>query len=84
MVLFMNAQDMAERGLQEGAQITLEAISDDGIERRVAGLCVIDYPMPRGSIAGYFPELNPLIPLAHHDFTAGTPAAKSVPVRVVT
>ena len=84
MVLFMNAQDMAERGLQEGAQVTLEAISDDGIERRVAGLCVIDYPMPRGSIAGYFPELNPLIPLAHHDFTAGTPAAKSVPVRVVT
>ena len=84
MVLFMNAQDMAERGLQEGAQITLEAISDDGIERRVAGLCVIDYPMPRGSIAGYFPELNPLIPLAHHDRTAGTPAAKSVPVRVIT
>ena len=84
MVLFMNAQDMAERGLQEGAQVTLEAISDDGIERRVAGLCVIDYPMPRGSIAGYFPELNPLIPLAHHDRTAGTPAAKSVPVRVVT
>ena len=84
MVLFMNAQDMAERGLQEGAQVTLEAISEDGIERRVAGLCVIDYPMPRGSIAGYFPELNPLIPLAHHDRTAGTPAAKSVPVRVVT
>ena len=84
MVLFMNAQDMAERGLQAGAQVTLEAISDDGIERRVAGLCVIDYPMPRGSIAGYFPELNPLIPLAHHDRIAGTPAAKSVPVRVVT
>jgi formate dehydrogenase major subunit len=38
--------------------------------------------MPRGSVAGYFPELNPLLPLAHHDRTSGTPAAKSIPVRV--
>ena len=28
-------------------------------------------------------SLNPLLPLAHHDRTSGTPAAKSIPVRVV-
>jgi formate dehydrogenase major subunit len=39
--------------------------------------------MSRGAIAGYYPELNPLLPLEYHDKTSGTPAAKSIPVRVV-
>ena len=83
MVLFMNAQDMADRGLKEYDKVALETISTDGIARRVEGLSVLDYPMPRGAIAGYYPELNPLIPLDYYDKTSGTPAAKSVPVRVV-
>jgi len=82
MVLFMNAGDRAARGLESGCTIALETISDDGIERRVDGLTVLDYPMPRGSVAGYFPELNPLLPLQHHDQISGTPAAKAIPVRV--
>ena len=81
-VLFMNAQDIADRGLKEYDKIALETISDDGIARRIDGLTVLDYPMPRGSIAGYYPELNPLLPLDYHDRTSGTPAAKSIPVRV--
>ena len=44
---------------------------------------IIDYPMSRGSVAGYYPELNPLLPLAHYDRISGCPAAKSIPVRVV-
>jgi formate dehydrogenase major subunit len=84
MVLFMNAQDLSDRGLKEYDKVALETISADGIARRVDGLTVLDYPMPRGSVAGYFPELNPLLPLDHHDRTSGTPAAKSVPVRVVS
>ena len=83
MVLFMNEQDRIARGLEAGVRIALETIADDGLQRRVEGLAVIDYPMPRGSVAGYFPELNALLPLAHHDRTSGTPAAKSIPVRVV-
>ena len=83
MVLFMNADDRIERGLKAGSCITLETISADGVQRRVEGLTVLDYPMPRGSVAGYYPELNPLLPLEHHDKISGTPAAKSIPVRVV-
>ena len=49
----------------------------------VEGLTAIDYPMPAGSIAGYYPELNPLLPLAYYDPISGCPAAKSIPVRVV-
>lgn len=83
MVLFMNAQDIADRGLKEYDKVALETISNDGITRRVEGLSVLDYPMPRGAIAGYYPELNPLIPLDYYDRVSGTPAAKSIPVRVV-
>ena len=83
MVLFMNADDRAARGLEDGSRIALETISDDGVQRRVSGLTVLDYPMPRGSVAGYYPELNPLLPLEYYDRISGTPAAKSIPVRVV-
>jgi len=83
MVLFMNAEDLAMRGLASGARIALETISTDGMTRRVEGLTALDYPMPRGAVAGYYPELNPLLPLDYYDRISGTPAAKSIPVRVI-
>ncbi len=83
MVLFIHEQDRVDRGLENGAVVTLETISNDGIARRVDGLTVIDYPMSRGAIAGYYPELNPLLPLDYYDEISGTPAAKSIPVRIV-
>ncbi len=82
MVLFMNPEDRIARGIEQQARVTLETICDDGVPRRVEGLTILDYPMPLGSVAGYFPELNPLLPLSHHDKISGTPAAKSIPVRV--
>jgi len=83
MVLFMNAQDREDRGLANEAKVALETIAGDGVTRRVEGLTVIDYPMSRGAVAGYYPELNPLLPLEYYDKLSGTPAAKSIPVRVV-
>jgi len=83
MILFMNAEDIAARGLEAGTKVALETFSADGIARRVEGLTILDYPMSRGSVAGYYPELNPLLPLAFYDKTSGCPAAKSIPVRVV-
>jgi molybdopterin-dependent oxidoreductase alpha subunit len=83
MVLFMNAEDRAARGLEPGARVALETITGDGVRRHVDGLTVLDYPMPRGAVAGYYPELNPLLPLEYYDKLSGTPAAKAIPVRVV-
>ena len=82
MVLFMNIEDRLARGLEKEAQVSLETISRDGVSRRIDGLTVLDYPMPRGALAGYYPELNPLLPLDYYDRISGTPAAKSIPVRV--
>ncbi|MGJ8526838.1 Protein YdeP [Halomonadaceae bacterium LMG 33818] len=83
MVVFMNNEDMNERGLVTGDKIALETMSTDTTERKVAALTVLEYPMPRGSIAGYYPELNPLLPLDYYDRTSGTPAAKSIPVKTL-
>lgn len=83
MVLFMNKEDRIARGLEDGSRVALETIAKDGVPRRVDALTVIDYPMPRGAVAGYYPELNPLLPLDHYDEISGTPAAKSIPVRVM-
>lgn len=83
MILFMNLEDRVARGIGKEEQVSLETISSDGVCRRVDGLTVLDYPMPRGAIAGYYPELNPLLPLDYFDRISGTPAAKSIPVRVV-
>lgn len=82
MVLFMNIEDRLARGLEKEARVSLETISDDGVQRRIEGLTVLDYPMPRGALAGYYPELNPLLPLDYYDRISGTPAAKSIPVRM--
>ena len=38
--------------------------------------------IPEGTIAGYFPECNPLIPLWHHAKESKVPAAKAIDVIV--
>jgi hypothetical protein len=48
----------------------------------VRGFKVEPYAIPQGSIGAYYPETNPLLPLAHHDLKSKTPVAKSIPVLV--
>jgi molybdopterin-dependent oxidoreductase alpha subunit len=81
-VVFMNKDDMAARGIAPQALVEIEALSGDGMERRVRGFAALPYDIPRGSIAAYYPETNPLLALAYHDHKSQTPAAKSIPVIV--
>ena len=54
----------------------------DGHKRRIDGLEVVPFDLPSGTIVGYYPELNPLIAISHHDRSSKTPASKAVPVRI--
>lgn len=81
-VLLINPEDMARAGLSEGQQVALVSDAEDQVERAVEGLRVTPFSLPDGCVAGYYPELNPLIALEHHDRASKTPAAKSVPVRI--
>ena len=82
-VLFMNRADIARLGLRDGAKAAVETVSDDGVSRRLGGLRVVAYDIPQGNCGGYYPEMNVLIPLWHHDAQSKTPAAKSIAVKVI-
>jgi molybdopterin-dependent oxidoreductase alpha subunit len=83
-VVFVGAEEMRRLGLRPDQYVTLETVADDGRQRRVGGLRVVPYNLPPGCIAAYYPECNPLIPLWHHAERSQVPAAKSVPVRILS
>ncbi|MBB4859390.1 molybdopterin-dependent oxidoreductase alpha subunit [Novosphingobium chloroacetimidivorans] len=82
-VVLMNPEDIAAAGLVNGQVVGLVTDAGDAVHRQVDGLTVTPFLLPRGCIAGYYPELNPLVPVWYHDEESKTPAAKGVPVRVV-
>ncbi|MFZ5738625.1 MAG: FdhF/YdeP family oxidoreductase [Pseudomonadota bacterium] len=83
-VLLINPDEMAKAGLSEGQQVWLEGDAGDGVHREAGPLRVTPFRLPDGCLGAYYPEMNPLIPVWHHDGPSKTPAAKSVPVRIRT
>jgi anaerobic selenocysteine-containing dehydrogenase len=81
-VVLMNTEDMAELGVVQGDLVTLSTEANDGVERRLGGLQIVAYDMPRKGIVGYYPECNVLVPLWHYAEGSKVPAAKSIPVRI--
>jgi molybdopterin-dependent oxidoreductase alpha subunit len=81
-VVFMSKEDLAENKLEHGDVVDIETTLPNAEGHRLEGFTVIAYDIARGSVAAYYPEANCLIPLAHQDKTSGTPAYKSVPVKI--
>jgi formate dehydrogenase major subunit len=82
MVAFMNEADMQARQIAPGTLVEIESLADDGKKRIVRGFWAKPHAIAAGSVGTYYPEANPLLPLAWHDIKSGTPAAKSVPVLI--
>ena len=81
-VLFMHEADIQALGLSDGDRVDITTLSTDGIERRVEGFRLVAYAIPRGNLAAYYPETNPLVPLTRFGDGTGTPTSKSIPVVV--
>ncbi len=81
-VLFMSPADMAEHGFAEGDAVVVTGDHKDGRARRLEGLKVHEYALPKGCLGAYYPEANVLMPVEHHAEQSFVPAAKSVPVRL--
>lgn len=82
-VIFMNTEDLKDRGLKDGDRIEVQGLIgavDD--KHLVCGFTAVAYDIPRGSIAGYYPEMNVVMSLRDFDRQSGTPSYKGVPVRV--
>lgn len=83
-VLLINPDEMARAGLSEGQEVWLEGDAGDAVHREAGPLRVTPFRLPDGCLGAYYPEMNSLMPVWHHDGPSKTPAAKSVPVRIRT
>ncbi|MFY7066184.1 FdhF/YdeP family oxidoreductase [Nocardiopsis changdeensis] len=81
-LVLMNAEDMRARGIAEGALVDIESRSKDGTRRRLSGYRALRYDLPRGSAAGYMPEMNALVGIADYSTQSDQPLMKNVLVRV--
>lgn len=79
-VVMMHADDMAREGLASKDRVDL--LNDHGRERVATDFFVVPYDIARGCLATYFPEANVLVPLDQKADRSGTPASKSVVVRL--
>jgi anaerobic selenocysteine-containing dehydrogenase len=77
-VVFVNPDDLAEIGAEAGDRVDVLGHHDDGIARVAESFRVVPYDLPRGSVAGYYPELNVLVPLSSAGEQSDTPTSKSV------
>jgi molybdopterin-dependent oxidoreductase alpha subunit len=83
-LVFLNADDMAARGLSEFDPVDITSIAKDGSRRTAYGYRAVAYDIPAGNAAGYMPELNALCPAG--DFSAGSdqPMMKQLTVEIVS
>ena len=81
-IVFLNADDLAARGLADGDVVDLESHFGDGRVREVRGFEARAYDIPAGCAAGYFPELNPLVAVGSYAEKSRTPTSKFIPVTV--
>ncbi|WP_018968673.1 FdhF/YdeP family oxidoreductase [Rubritalea marina] len=81
MIVFLNPEDMKERGIKPVQLVQITSHWDDG-DRSLSGFKAIPYDMPRGAAAAYFPEANPLIPIGSTADISNTPTSKAIEVSI--
>ena len=81
-VVFIHPDDLAQRGLSTGDLIDLSPAFDAHEGRILRRFTAVARDLPRGCVAAYYPEANGLVVLDDHDARSGTPAYKSVPIRL--
>ncbi len=82
-VVLIHAQDIHALGMQDGDWVDIQTVWHDDQQRRVERFRLVAYDIPRGNLAAYYPETNPLVPLSAVADSAGTPTSKSIPVLLV-
>ncbi|MEU1289303.1 FdhF/YdeP family oxidoreductase [Kitasatospora sp. NPDC005856] len=81
-LVFMNKDDMRERGLAEFDRVDVTSTARDGSTRSVRGYLAVPYDIPRGCAAGYMPELNVLCAIGDYSTQSDQPIMKHLKVTV--
>ncbi|GAA1050892.1 FdhF/YdeP family oxidoreductase [Arthrobacter russicus] len=82
-LIFLNKADMSERGIGQGDFVDITATAKDGSLRSLRKYRALEYNLPRGSAAGYMPEMNVLIGWSDYSTQSDQPLMKNLKVRVV-
>lgn len=80
-VVLMNQNDIQKLGFKEYEVVDL--ISEYDTKRTARKFKVLQYDIPEGCVATYFPEANVLVPIDHTAKTSKTPVSKYVEISVV-
>ncbi|WP_375444862.1 FdhF/YdeP family oxidoreductase [uncultured Fibrella sp.] len=80
-VIFMHADDMKERGIRERQLVNITS-HFEGQQRKLERFIAIPYNIPKGNTAAYYPEVNPLVPVASVAYISNTPTSKFIVVTV--
>ncbi|MFF7130142.1 FdhF/YdeP family oxidoreductase [Streptomyces sp. NPDC008240] len=81
-LVFMNEDDMRERGIFEFDPVDITSTAKDGSHRHLDGYLAIPYDIPRGCAAGYMPEMNVLCALGDYSTQSDQPLMKHVKVTI--
>ncbi|MEU0501355.1 FdhF/YdeP family oxidoreductase [Nocardia sp. NPDC005998] len=81
-LVFMNPDDMRERGLSEFDKVDITSVANDGSRRSVQKYQAIPYDIPRGNAAGYMPELNVLCAIGDYSTQSDQPIMKNLEVTI--
>jgi molybdopterin-dependent oxidoreductase alpha subunit len=81
-LVFMNHEDMRERGLEKYDLVDITSFAKDGSTRSVRGYRALPYDLPRGSAMGYMPELNALCPIGDYSPQSDQPLMKHLVVEI--
>lgn len=81
-VVFISDADLRELGFADGDRVNLVSEWTDGSERRADDFRLVSYSTPKGCVAAYYPETNPLIPLESYAESSRCPTSKWVQVRL--
>ena len=81
-VIFMHADDMQALGLTHEQKVTITSHWHDGSERSVSGFKAVAYEIPKGNMAAYYPETNPLVALDSYGDRSFTPTSKAIAVSI--
>jgi len=82
-VVFVHPDDIAAQGFSDGDVVDLVSHWRDDVRRVAERFRIVAYDTPRGSIAAYYPETNPLVALDSTATSSNQPTSKSVIVRLV-
>ncbi|MEU6733373.1 FdhF/YdeP family oxidoreductase [Streptomyces physcomitrii] len=81
-LVFMNKDDMRERGLAEFDPVDITSTAKDGSHRHLDGFLAVPYDIPRGCAAGYMPEMNVLCAIVDYSTQSDQPLMKHVKVTI--